>query len=101
MLNMTLPKILVTGATGKTGAATVDELVKKGMPVRAMVRKLDSRSEAIQRRGVEVVVADMYDPDQLLDAMRGVQRAYYLPPIQAHMIQSAAAFAVAAREAKT
>ena len=97
---MTLSKILVTGATGKTGSLVVAELLKKQIPVRAMVRSLDARSEALQRSGAEVVVADMYDPDQLLEAMKGIQRAYYLPPIQPHMIQSAVAFAVAARESK-
>jgi hypothetical protein len=36
----------------------------------------------------------------MFNALRGVQRAYYLPLMEPHMIQSAAAFAVAAREAK-
>jgi uncharacterized protein YbjT (DUF2867 family) len=40
------------------------------------------------------------DPDQLLDAMEGIQRAYYCPPFSPFMLQSATAFAVAAREAK-
>ena len=42
----------------------------------------------------------MFDPDQLLDALRGVQRAYYLPIVDPYMVQSAVAFAVAAREAR-
>ena len=94
------PKILVTGATGGTGSAVVAELLAKGFPVRATVRKRDSRSEALDARGVETVVADLYDPVSLLDALRGTQRAYFLPLIEPFMIQSAAAFAVAAREAK-
>lgn len=32
-----LPKILVTGATGKTGTAVVAQLLEKGYPVRAIV----------------------------------------------------------------
>ena len=97
---MTKPKILVTGATGKTGGAVVDELLRKGFPVRAVVRVRDARSDALARKGVETVVADMFDPDQLLDAIRGTQRAYYLPFIHPYVIQSAVAFADAAREAK-
>lgn len=97
---MTKPKILVTGATGGTGYPVVMELLAKGFPVRAAVRKRDARSEALDRKGVETVVADLYDPDQMLDALRGVQRAYFLPLIEPFMIQSASVFAVAAREAK-
>jgi uncharacterized protein YbjT (DUF2867 family) len=97
---MTKPKILVTGATGGTGAPVVAELAKRGFPVRALVRRKDARSAAMAKQGVEIIVADLYDPDQLLDALRGVQRAYFLPLFEPYMIQSAAAFAVAAREAK-
>ena len=97
---MTKPKILVTGATGNTGAALVAELRKLDWPVRAMVRREDSRSESLKRKGAEIVVADMYDPEQVYRAALGTQRAYYLPPMQAYMIQAANAFAVAAREAK-
>ena len=97
---MAYPKILVTGATGKTGAAVVRELIEKGYPVRAVVRSADARSDALGRLGAETVVADMFDPDQILRAVRGTQRAYYLPFMHPYMIQSAVAFAVAAREAK-
>lgn len=97
---MTLPKVLVTGATGKTGGAVVDHLLAKTYPVRASVRVRDARSDRLERRGAEVVVADLFDPDQLRDAMHGVQRAYYLPPIHPYAIHSAVAFAVAAQEAR-
>ena len=97
---MTKPTILVTGATGKTGGAVAAQLLAKGYPVRAAVRVPDPRSHALERRGAEVVVADIFDPDQLLDAMKGVQRAYYLPPIHPYAIQSAVAFAASAREAR-
>jgi NAD(P)H dehydrogenase (quinone) len=97
---MKQPKILVTGATGRTGSAVVDELLAKDVPVRALVHSKDARSEALERKGAETVVADMFDLDQLLAAMRGTQRAYYLPFYHPYMIQSATAFAVAAQEAK-
>ena len=92
------PKILVTGATGRTGSAVVTQLLAKGWPTRAVVRVRDARSAALESRGAEVVVADIFDPGQLTDAMRGVQRAYYCPPYHPFVIQSASAFAVAARE---
>jgi NAD(P)H dehydrogenase (quinone) len=95
---MIKPKILIIGATGRTGSAVVAQLLAKDSPVRAAVRVRDARSDLLQRRGAEVVVADIFDPGQLIDAMRGVQRAYYCPPYHPFVIQSASAFAVAARE---
>jgi NAD(P)H dehydrogenase (quinone) len=95
---MTNPKILVTGATGRSGSAVVTQLLAKGWPVRAAVRVRDARSDRLQSRGAEVVVADIFDSGQLTDAMRGVQRAYYCPPYHPFVIQSAVAFADAARE---
>ena len=97
---MIKPKILVTGATGKTGAALVAELCKHEYPVRAMVRQEDRRSERLKKIGAEIVVADMYDPEQLYVAAKGTQRAYYLPLQRPYMIQAANAFAIAAYEAK-
>ena len=94
------PNILVTGATGKTGSALVAELRQHNWPVRAMVSREDSRSASLQKLGAEIVVADMYDPEQLLAAAAGSQRAYYLPLMRPYMLQAAAAFAFAAREAK-
>ncbi len=93
-------RILVTGATGKTGAAVVAQLREQGVSVRAVVRRRDQRSEQLERRGVETVVADLFDVEQLKDAMRGTARAYYCPPLHPHAIQSGAAFAIAARAAK-
>jgi uncharacterized protein YbjT (DUF2867 family) len=97
---MMKPKILVTSAAGKTGAALVANLRERDWPVRAVVRSLDARADRLRQLGAEVVVGDMYDPDQLLNAMRGTQRAYYCPPLQPFMIQSAAAFVAAARESR-
>ncbi len=97
---MAKPVILVSGATGKTGSAVVHQLLEQEQRVRAVVRQLDARSERLRKAGAEVVVADLFDPEQLLGAMRGAARAYYCPPFHAYMIQSAAAFAVAAKQAR-
>jgi uncharacterized protein YbjT (DUF2867 family) len=74
---MQQPTILVTGATGKTGAAVVAQLREKEVPVRAVVRTQDVRSERLKQLGAEVVLADLFDPEQLWDAMRGTTRAYF------------------------
>lgn len=97
---MSKPLILVTGATGKTGGAVVAQLREQGWPVRAVVRSRDARSQWLDRLGAETVVANLFDPAQVAEALRGASRAYYCPPFHPYMIESAAAFAVAAREAR-
>jgi uncharacterized protein YbjT (DUF2867 family) len=92
------PTILVTGATGKTGAAVVSQLREADWPVRALVHSRDGRSERLERLGADVVQADLADYDAMRAALRGTSRAYFCPPIQPHMMQSAVTFALAARE---
>ena len=94
------PKILVTGATGKTGSAVVSQLRARGVPVRAVVRRRDARSHALDAAGVETMVADPLDPEQMGVALRGTTRAYYLPPFHPSMLDAATVFATAAREAQ-
>ena len=94
------PRVLVTGATGKTGGQVAAQLLAAGYPVRAYVRREDQRSESLKAAGAEVAIGDLADPQALLDAMHGVQRGYFLPPFDPYMLQSASAFAVAAREAR-
>ena len=97
---MIKPRIIVTGATGKTGSVVVNELLKAGYPVRAMVDQEDGRSARLKAQGAEVVVADMSDVERVVDALDDVQRAYYCPPIDPYAIQGAVAFAIAAKAAR-
>jgi len=97
---MIKPRIIVTGATGKTGTVVVSELLKAGYPVRAMVHREDARSARLQAYGAEIAVADLSDFERAADALKDVQRAYFCPPFDPYMIQGAVAFAVAAKEAR-
>lgn len=97
---MAYPKVLVTGATGKTGAAVVARLRTREVPIRAVVRRRDARSEALAAAGVEIAVADPLNVAQMTDAMRGTSRAYYLPPFHPTMSEGASAFAAAAEAAR-
>jgi NAD(P)H dehydrogenase (quinone) len=97
---MIKPRILVTGATGKTGSVVVSELLKAGSPVRAMVRREDDRSARLKAQGAEIAIADMSDVERIAEALKDVQGAYYCPPLDPYMIQGAVAFAVAAKEAR-
>jgi NAD(P)H dehydrogenase (quinone) len=97
---MSKPKILVTAATGKTGAATVQQLLALGYPVRAMVRNKDSRGERLQALGAEIVQGSLEDFSDLRDAMRGIQRAYFCPPLESGTLRRATLFAAAAEDAR-
>jgi len=96
---MTNTRVLVTGATGKIGGAVAAQLLERGITTRAMVHRDDARSARLRDLGAEVVVADMFDIQQVTAAMTGVDRLYFNPPWHPHVLDSAVAFAVAARRA--
>ncbi|MEI7577428.1 MAG: NmrA family NAD(P)-binding protein [Armatimonadota bacterium] len=98
--NQSLPTILVTGATGKTGGSVTSALLREGYPVRAVIRREDMRSEQLRSKGAETVLVNVFDTHSWVSAMRGVKRAYFVPFFDPFMIQSATAFSVAAREAR-
>jgi uncharacterized protein YbjT (DUF2867 family) len=62
---MSTNRVLVTGATGFTGAAAVDTALKLGLQVRALVRTDDARAAALRARGVEVAVGDLSNIDSV------------------------------------
>ncbi|HEX4169201.1 MAG TPA: NmrA family NAD(P)-binding protein, partial [Bryobacteraceae bacterium] len=97
---MIKPRIMVTGATGKTGSVVVTELLKAGYPVRAMVHCENRRSAGLKAQGAEIAVAEMSDVERIAGVLKDVQRAYYCPPLDPYVIQGAVAFAVAAKEAR-
>jgi uncharacterized protein YbjT (DUF2867 family) len=90
-------RVLVTGATGKIGGSVVAQLIEKGVPTRALVHRDDERSTRLRAAGAEVVIADMFDYREVETAMAGVDRVFFNPPYHPHALDSAAAFAVAAR----
>lgn len=70
--------ILVVGATGKQGGATVDALRGNDFAVRALVRGGTGHNAAGRLRagGVQVVPGDLDDADSLERAMRGVHGVF-------------------------
>jgi NAD(P)H dehydrogenase (quinone) len=92
-------KILVTSATGKTGLPTALQLLENGFPVRAFVRRLDHRSETLERAGAEIFVGNQYSLTDMRAAMNGVKRAYQCSPGAPNALHFNAVFTVAAYEA--
>jgi uncharacterized protein YbjT (DUF2867 family) len=67
--------ILVTGSTGNVGRQVVEQLVKRGASVRALVR---DPSKADFPAGVDVVKGDLLDVDSLRNAYAGVSTLFLL-----------------------
>jgi uncharacterized protein YbjT (DUF2867 family) len=63
--------VLVAGATGRTGQATISELTRKGYRVRAFVRDIDSAKEKLGIQ-IEFAVGDVRDRESIDAAMHGV-----------------------------
>jgi dihydroflavonol-4-reductase len=67
--------VLVTGATGFLGRHVVDALLAAGKPVRALVRQ---RSRSLAGRGVELVLGDVEQADDVVAAAQGVEAILHL-----------------------
>jgi uncharacterized protein YbjT (DUF2867 family) len=74
-------------------------LLKQGIPVRAFVHKVDSRSDELRQQGAEVVEGDLLNAASVQAAMRNVKRAYFTYPVADGLLEAATVFAAAAREA--
>lgn len=71
--------ILLTGVTGKTGGATAQALLGRGMKFRAIVRN-EEKAAALKAAGVDLVVGDMTDAAVLGRALAGVEKALLIAP---------------------
>jgi uncharacterized protein YbjT (DUF2867 family) len=71
--------ILVTGATGNTGSALLQQLEGRGARVRAMVRRQPDGGR-LRGTSATIVAGDFHDPRSLEAALAGVTRAYLVTP---------------------
>ena len=91
---------LITAASGKTGAPAVAALLERGLRVRALVRRIDQRSERLAGLGAEIVQGDLLDFDAVSSAVQGVTGAYFCYPIDpGRLLEATSIFAEAASEA--
>ena len=93
--------ILVTGAAGRVGGvgrAVVEALRRRGLPVRALVRREDERADALRALGAEVVVGDLTHAEDIARALAGCQRLYFGMSLSASYLEATASAAAAARD---
>ena len=92
---------LITGAAGKSGGVSrsvVEMLLDKGEPVRAMVHREDARAQRLRDLGAEVVVGDLTNPRNVVDAMTGVERMFFNMSVSLDYLEATAIVCAAARE---
>ncbi len=72
--------ILVTGAAGKTGLATIRALAAKGQSVRAMIRREAQRAAVLSAGASSAVVGDLQSDADVTKACHGVRKVYHICP---------------------
>jgi len=93
--------ILVTGAAGSVGSvgrSVVKLLRERDLPVRALVRRLDERSQALSEMGAELVLADLTNGADVVRALRGCKRMYFGMSISPPYLQATVIAAAATKE---
>lgn len=88
--------VLVTAGGAKSGPSIIEELLKNKWPVRVLMHSNSRLAMEYKEGGCEVVIGDMFNSDDMHTAMKGVSRAYFLPPMHPYMIQCGAVFLEAA-----
>jgi uncharacterized protein YbjT (DUF2867 family) len=88
--------ILIVGATGLVGSATVRHLTACGVPVRALVRSAE-KAATLANPGVEALVGDLEQPVSLDAALDGVTRALLISPLHPRQVAWQGNFVEAAR----
>jgi len=71
---------LITGAGGGAGGVSrqvIEQLSERGQRVRALVHHDDARADPLRELGAEVVVGDLTDPQDVVDAMTGADRMFF------------------------
>ncbi|MDH6195448.1 uncharacterized protein YbjT (DUF2867 family) [Mycobacterium frederiksbergense] len=77
---MSAPLYLVTGAGGGAGGVSrqvIEQLRQRGHRVRALVHRDDARADPLRALGAEVVVGDLTEPQDVVDAMAGADRMFF------------------------
>ena len=77
-----MARALVTGASGFTGSSLSNELARRGVPVRAFVRKSSDLSlldrSLIDSGTIELAFGDLTDAESIRHAMEGIEYVYHI-----------------------
>jgi uncharacterized protein YbjT (DUF2867 family) len=91
--------ILVTGAAGNNGQATLRVFAREGVRVRALVRDTAQARHVQDLPGIELFEGDLSKPESLGSALEGVERALLISSATPDMFETQCAFIDAAKAA--
>lgn len=72
--------ILITGATGQLGRATIDFLIQKGIAanqISALARSAEKAAD-LSAKGIKIKIGDYLDYSSLLAAFNGVEKLFFI-----------------------
>ncbi|MCV9929792.1 SDR family oxidoreductase [Flavobacterium sp. LS1R49] len=99
MVNTTLPKILITGATGQVGTKTIDFLLSnKDIEIIAAVRSLE-KAAYFTAKGIATVILDFDDESTHLPAFAGIDRILIITGYTVDMLRQSKALIDNAKKA--
>lgn len=93
------PTILITGATGNIGTELTKHLDGQNVPFRRMVRAIEDINLPADSESVETVIGDFNDEKTILEALRGIERAFLLTNSSEQAEAQQSAFVDAANKA--
>lgn len=80
--------ILVTGATGHLGGATVNQLLKKlSSGAFAILARDEAKAKPFADKGIKVKIGDFDDQQSLKEALKGVSKVLLIPSIAPHRLE--------------
>jgi uncharacterized protein YbjT (DUF2867 family) len=78
--------ILITGGTGHIGSHMVEELIRRKVAFKVMVRS-KKKNPVWERAGVEQVMGDFNDPKSLEKSFKGVDTLFSLTPFVENLVE--------------
>jgi uncharacterized protein YbjT (DUF2867 family) len=73
-------QVVMVGATGRHAHLVLEELVVRGVVVRALVRTEEAAKTARRNGASETVIADLNEPDSLAAAVAGMEGVFHIGP---------------------
>lgn len=72
--------VLVVGAAGRYAGLVVPALAKRGVKVKAFIRKAEETDAVLQAGAADVVIGDLRELSSVQQGMKGVSSVFYLAP---------------------